>query len=454
MTDRSWRSNDDDPPVVARRQEGISPKSFHNAGNRRPRTHLTKLLQESANSVIRQQRKEVSQQIKLKRAAFKAVTSLKTWPLQEMALKDLKHWNLVHLGGNHNNQQAVVDAIPDTDVETHGDSTGLSSSSLEEPKRVRRGRDSDDEQDLSPRKSTLRHSYQQDFIKERDLLAGLEDDEKLHSALWCMEPRIFAIEKNAAGKRKYLVGHFGRLMDYYWRKSDPKQRHFYELIREKTPCRLYFDLEFSKLANPDISEQDTELLLDEFAEELIHEFRTMYEIDLTRDDIVDLDSTTDKKFSRHWIVHLPNGALFADATAVGRFVRVFVGRLAEALATGQMERETLAKYLFVNAAPSKAKGQRQASSKICFIDLGVYTRNRLFRVLGSCKYGKPPSAALRIASTNTFPLDVSNEGFYLPAIAAAKTAQHDAAELVSPIIGRVIVYMVCYTHICFNRMTI
>ena len=44
-----------------------------------------------------------------------------------------------------------------------------------------------------------------------------------------------------------------------------------------------------------------------------------------------------------------------------------------------------------------------SSPKVCFVDTGVYTRNRVFRILGSVKYGKPPSAALRIASTNEYP---------------------------------------------------
>ena len=44
----------------------------------------------------------------------------------------------------------------------------------------------------------------------------------------------------------------------------------------------------------------------------------------------------------------------------------------------------------------------------CFVDLGVYTRNRLFRILGSTKFGKTSSAALRISMTNEFPFP---EGF-------------------------------------------
>jgi hypothetical protein len=58
--------------------------------------------------------------------------------------------------------------------------------------------------------------------------------------LWSMEPRIFALETSISGKRKYIVGNLGRFINHYWRKSDPLNRHYYELIRENTPCRLYF----------------------------------------------------------------------------------------------------------------------------------------------------------------------------------------------------------------------
>jgi hypothetical protein len=440
----SWRTDDNDKPPTPR-QGGIAPKQFHaGSSNRRPRQQrfLNKVLEDSANNVIRQQRKQVTTLIKLKRAAYKEVTSLKTWPLQELALKDLDHWTMVHLGKHHDSTTTSADAggadgVVVPDVETHGDSTGLSSSSLEEPKRLRR-KDSDDEEDLSPRKSTQRHQFKHEFIRERDMLILKDADEQeeddddnddtspssLFSALWCMEPRIFAVEKSSAGKRKYMVGHLGRFLDYYWRKVDPNQRHYYELIREKTPCRLYLDLEFSKISNPDISEEDSEQLMDEFLQELMMEFQTIYNLHVSQENMVDLDSSTDTKFSRHIVVHLPGGALFADAVAVGRFVRVFVGRLAEEVATGTMmttkQKPALAKHLFVNSAPSRSTKttppSQESVSKTCFVDLGVYTRNRLFRLMGASKFGKPPSAALRIAPTNQFPLAVANESFYLPAL--------------------------------------
>ena len=76
-------------------------------------------------------------------------------------------------------------------------------------------------------------------------------------------------------------------------------------------------------------------------------------------------------------------------------------------------------------ATSEPKSQSElilSSDHTCFIDLGVYTRNRLFRLLGSTKYGKPPSAALRLSKSNKFPFppEFSNENFFLPDMEKSK----------------------------------
>jgi len=223
-------------------------------------------------------------------------------------------------------------------------------------------------------------------------------------------------------------------------------------------------LEFSKPANPHIKANQIETLLHELVVELCTEIRTVFNITIGRNDIVDLESSTEKKFSRHFIVHFPTGELFADAVECGVFVKSFVGRLAEEVATGELygRSPVLAQCLFVYSQVSKSTttppsrssvvgsntdekhnedgptedhpspqiSQRQSylkepstSSKMdntrkqtCFIDTGVYTRNRIFRLMGSVKYGKPTSGTLRVSSTNQFPFGdtFGNEHFFAP----------------------------------------
>lgn len=48
--------------------------------------------------------------------------------------------------------------------------------------------------------------------------------------------------------------------------------------------------------------------------------RTKFGIELQRDYVLELDSTTATKWSRHLVVHLP-GAVFASNAHAGRFVK-------------------------------------------------------------------------------------------------------------------------------------
>ena len=254
------------------------------------------------------------------------------------------------------------------------------------------------------------------FDDDDDKEEEVRDDTQLTShlpILWSFEPRLFAMETALHGKRRYISAHLGRFMDHYWRECDVNNRHYYELIRESTPCRLYFDLEFNKHYNPHLTTAMTEDLLTELFEEIQHQFQLFYSISIQRSDMVDLDSSTDKKFSRHWIMHLPGGLLFEDARAAGIFVKAMVSRLDKERKAGVLQakgRNFLAEHLFVNA---EGVADEKVKPKLtCIIDLGVYTRNRLFRLLGSKKFGKTSDAALRIAETNQFlfPKQFDNAG--------------------------------------------
>jgi uncharacterized membrane protein YgcG len=54
-------------------------------------------------------------------------------------------------------------------------------------------------------------------------------------------------------------------------------------------------------------------------------------------------------------------------------------------------------------APRQTAAPAHDPKSQCFIDLGVYTKNRVFRILGSTKFGKSHTAVLRIAAANQFP---------------------------------------------------
>ena len=468
-------------------------------GTRQNDRNLSNLLSSASLRVRQNQFQEILDREKLRRASFRDALSpanrnIKLFGLQADAFSDydgrLAEYLHYPISSDSNPTQFSSDlalefvqslVYSDTKYESipgqKEDATSISSID-EQPKRQRAyyTATASEESILTqtqPMKQTqtksssnflLCNNFKSEFEREKSLgVLNVDDHHLFLPPLWSMEPRIFSKEVSSTGKRKYVVTSFGRFADYYWRKCVPTGRHYYELIRENTPCRLYFDLEFSIESNQDAqaaSEQLMTELIEEVCCELHATFKGLFDPHevLDRKNFVDLDSSTSSKFSRHIIVHLPKNMLFLNTAQVGIFVKNMVARLAEEIGTGllQNRRPTLAKYLFVNAASKKTKEKSFKSSQdegsteqhingtdsstqlcstyeqfsdeiakqsvssftektTCFVDLGVYTKNRLFRLLGSTKFGKPPSAALRIAEANKFPFkdDFRNEKFYV-----------------------------------------
>eukprot|EP00934_Nitzschia_sp_Nitz4_P008016 Nitzschia sp. Nitz4//scaffold183_size43938//30651//32738//NITZ4_007273-RA/size43938-processed-gene-0.7-mRNA-1//1//CDS//3329539623//8006//frame0 len=350
-----------------KKSHGISPSNFHRRPLSSPakESQMQRLLDDikatSENNVLVQEKMAHLQSLEARRKHFRKGTTLKTWPLQDLAMENLRH---------------LDDPNTQSGSQFHGgdylssESTSSTASNAPPKRRL----------DVSKTGSSNSRDESQDLCSEDSL-----------QPLWSRQPRIFATEK-AQGKRKYLVGHFGRIADWYWRKCVNK--HLYEIITQDTPCRLYLDLEYSKEFNPGV---DAAALLNEFRDELSLELKTQFDVSLSPNRIIDLDSSTPSKFSRHWILDLDDDGLFLDAPTCGRFMKRLVGRLAEDQATQQLQERapTLAEHLFVKT--------KDPVKKSCFIDLGVYTRNRLFRCFASSKFGK--ANTLQIADTNTYPLE-------------------------------------------------
>ena len=402
--DDSWRKEETtntSKTTTLTKSYGISPQAFHHS----KRTRDPKQPQSSTKAIVdmqtfhetveeqvlHTQKREHARRLQMQRSAFKDLSKLKNFPVQDMAME--LYQSLLQ-GGDSPVKTSTAGEGGDEPVS--GESSASSGNSSVDAKRPMLSPES------SPGKSLLKQQFALEF-QTTDLCQT--------TPLWSLQPRMFATEK-ANGKRKYLVGHFGRVVDLYWRKTAPENRHLYEVLVEKTPCHMYFDLEFSRAFNPDIDEAP---VLKELFLELAKEIQEQLEVKLERNMLIDLDSSNDKKFSRHWIVHLPG--LFADAVAVGRFIKRWIGRLATEVATQQLQktRPHLSKYLFVET--------KDPAKPTCIIDLGVYTRNRLFRCLGSRKFGK--TAFLQISEENEYPI-------HLPSLQKGENAENETDGMVVP----------------------
>ncbi|XP_020512460.2 DNA-directed primase/polymerase protein [Labrus bergylta] len=238
---------------------------------------------------------------------------------------------------------------------------------------------------------------------------------------------MFALEKENTpqGQRIYLVTSYTELWHYY-RTYTQSLMHCYEVIPEGAVCKLYFDLEFHKPSNKGA---DGKAMVSSLIKYVCDKLMEVYGIECSTKNVLNLDSSTGDKFSRHLIFNLENAA-FKDNIHVGWFIHAIlqpilstpksgcfmnVGMNSEAPSSKtrgghdvslEEEEDELAENQKAKRCKKEETDLRflQVKNKdaqdCLFVDLGVYTRNRNFRLYKSSKVGK--NAAFNVADDNTF----------------------------------------------------
>lgn len=230
------------------------------------------------------------------------------------------------------------------------------------------------------------------------------------------EPRqlgVFAREVGKGGVRKFLVDTYAGFVKWAAPEFDPYDRfspleaaaeiahqlaayvHYYEVILEDHPCWWYFDLEYATKANPGLVPA---LVAQAFRETLAGFCEEVLGAALDESSLLELESSTESKFSLHVIVkrlrraeEAPVGLAFANNAQVGLLTRHF---LDYARHLRENDFTSLARLLFINA-PQDAGGDSVAAREVSLVDESVYSRNRCFRLLYNSKYGK--NTTLRLA---------------------------------------------------------
>ncbi|XP_068243552.1 DNA-directed primase/polymerase protein-like [Palaemon carinicauda] len=211
---------------------------------------------------------------------------------------------------------------------------------------------------------------------------------------------VFSFESNILGKdgkRSFVVAH-PRLMWLRLLERNPNHRCSYEVIQEHSVCKLYFDLEFMYEYNP---HKDGNSMVNTFIYIVCYFLKKEFGVDCTRKNIIDLDSSTAEKFSRHLIFNMPNKS-FATNIHVGNFVIMICDKIRSSLVESTAEipgvsREEV-ENLFIIRNSEKDSG--------LFCDEGVYTKNRNFRCLHCTKRGK--NTPLVVARENQFEPEPKN----------------------------------------------
>jgi hypothetical protein len=197
----------------------------------------------------------------------------------------------------------------------------------------------------------------------------------------------FVFEENNHG-RLFLVAH-PEVFWHYDSQREPQKRCAYEIIRENVPSKLYFDLEFNLALNPlsnGVGMVDTLIRL------LLHLLDKLLNCERTPEDILNLDSTTEKKFSCHLV--LPN-TVFINNYHAGNFVKMMCREIREALSSQKLTPTLEPCGVSLEELSSLIVVDSKGSKKL-FCDESVYSRNRHFRVYRSTKRGKNSPLVLSI----------------------------------------------------------
>ena len=104
-------------------------------------------------------------------------------------------------------------------------------------------------------------------------------------------------------------------------------------------------------------------------------------VNCSDEEIINLESSTDKKFSKHLIFDIKS-MCFKDNYYVGNFVRMISFEIEKFIATGDSDMDVDKSEVVLMYVKDK-----DGNSKL-FVDMGVYSRNRNFRILHATKYGK------------------------------------------------------------------
>eukprot|EP01129_Flabellula_baltica_P000571 TRINITY_DN10558_c0_g1_i1.p1 TRINITY_DN10558_c0_g1~~TRINITY_DN10558_c0_g1_i1.p1 ORF type:complete len:450 (+),score=69.60 TRINITY_DN10558_c0_g1_i1:29-1351(+) len=219
---------------------------------------------------------------------------------------------------------------------------------------------------------------EQVFYTQSALFEYIDDNLLLN-----LKPFSFEKSQSKSGARVFVACSYLKFSDIY--ETIPQYyRNFYEIIRKDVPCYLYFDIEFSKLENEFLN---GDAILRYFLDFLFVEIYKCFQKETNMSHVIILDSSTDKKFSKHLIV---KNLVFNSNENAGQFVTYLMRRI-------KLQKDDNPKLdtLFV----------KSGESIVSIIDESVYSKNRNFRIYQSSKIGKASYLTLDPESAYPFTSD-------------------------------------------------
>ncbi|XP_067130692.1 DNA-directed primase/polymerase protein-like [Centruroides vittatus] len=207
------------------------------------------------------------------------------------------------------------------------------------------------------------------------------------------DARVFGFEQRIPGnkgKRTYLVTHPKHLWQIH-KKRPVEERCTYEVIVKDSPCKLYFDLEFNKTINPGKNGSE---MINIFIEYVCKSLKEKYNIYCDKSNVLWLDASTQNKFSSHLIFVL-NGFCFKNNIETGKFVNYVCLNIMNQISSESTSNNSLSPPDLLKLLIKDKDGKDSL-----FCDLGVYSKNRNFRLYLSTKFRK--NAPLILSEENEY----------------------------------------------------
>lgn len=177
------------------------------------------------------------------------------------------------------------------------------------------------------------------------------------------------------------------MVRHYMYNQPVDKRNLYEIIRECTPdgapvpTKIYMDCDIDREACSEFMEKGRvfhAIMETDLREFLVARVDAVFG-DASATPLMCMDSSTEKKFSMHYVM---SGAMFTNNFHVGTLMRAFREYVAEKY--GEPDQGHKNPYFYENTKRRFVVDGRMNS----FVIDMIYTRNRAFRMLGNCKHGK------------------------------------------------------------------
>ena len=228
---------------------------------------------------------------------------------------------------------------------------------------------------------------------------------------------VFVLHK-FNGRRRFCVESYQEFTKVYL-AYDIELCHYYEVIRENVPAKLYFDIDIYEKEGV---ESQGSARVEMFLKYVNHCLFYEYGKTCVRLHALQLDSSTTQKFSQHLIY--PE-VIFSDNLECGSFVK----KIAAAAKTVLMGGDSCEMARSFPIDDLKMLFIKNSKSEMEFIaDLAVYTRNRHFRLLRSSKLDR--DAHLVVAEDNKFPV-ISDEQLFMDSLVSARAGSSPGDSLLT-----------------------